>query len=195
MEDKIKKIKEEAHINYIPIINDDSLEFILKIIKEKNPNNILEIGTAVGYSAIMFSKVLKKDTSKILTIEIKEDMYNQAIKNIEAFGLQKQIEVVLEDANVYLKTLNSKFDIIFIDAAKGQYLKYLEEAKRLSKQGSIIIADNVLFKGMVLGNYNKHKHRTAVNKLRQYIAQITTDDYLDTKIYDIGDGIAVSIVK
>jgi len=94
-----------------------------------------------------------------------------------------------------MKTLDEKFDIIFIDAAKGQYMKYLEEAMRLTKSGSVIIADNVLFKGRVLGDYNEHKHRTAVNRLREYIKTVKEDERLDTAIVDIGDGIAISAVK
>ena len=89
---------------------------------------------------------------------------------------------------------DNKYDIVFIDAAKGQYLKFLENGIRLAKDNGIIIADNVLFKGRVMSDYNEHKHRTAVNRLRDYISIINSDERLDSIILDIGDGIAVSIV-
>ena len=110
-------------------------------------------------------------------------------------GLSDKIEVVVSDAYEYMKTLNDSFDVIFIDAAKGQYVKYLDEALRLSKKGSIIIADNVLLSGMVLGGYNEHKHRTQVNRLREYIEKVTTDEKLKSTIVDVGDGLAISVVQ
>lgn len=195
MEEFKERLKENARRNYVPILQDASLELIENILKEKKPHKILEIGTAVGYSSICFSKYLDKDHGKIITIELNEEMYNIANENILKAGLSDKIETVLSDAETYLKTLNEKFDVIFIDAAKGQYLKYLEQSMRLTDIGSIIIADNVLFKGMVMGDYNEHKHRTAVNVLRKYIKAIKEDERLESTIYDIGDGVAVSYRK
>lgn len=195
MEEFKERLKENARRNYVPILQDASLELIENILKEKKPHKILEIGTAVGYSSICFSKYLDEDHGKIITIELNEEMYNIANENILKAGLSDKIETVLSDAEAYLKTLNEKFDVIFIDAAKGQYLKYLEQSMRLTDIGSIIIADNVLFKGMVMGDYNEHKHRTAVNVLRKYIEVIKEDERLESTIYDIGDGVAVSYRK
>lgn len=197
-ENIIEDIKIKARENYVPILQDVSLEFILKILEEKRPNNILEIGTAVGYSAINFSKYLSGENAYIKTIEINEDMYKEACENIKKVGLEDKIEIIHADATEYLKEIDEnseKFDVIFIDAAKGQYLKFLDNAIRLSKKGSIIIADNVLFKGRVLSGYNEHRHRTATNRLREYLKIIEEDKRLDSKLYKIGDGIAVSIVK
>ena len=124
-------------------------------------------------------------------------MYNIALKNVKDMGLDKKIEIVHADATEYLKTLNedNTYDVAFIDAAKGQYLVFLENAIRLVKNGGIIIADNVLFKGRVLSDYNEHKHRTAVNRLRTYLKQIKEDKRLNSTVLDIGDGVAVSIVN
>lgn len=197
-ENIIEDIKIKARENYVPILQDVSLEFILKILEEKRPNNILEIGTAVGYSAINFSKYLSGENAYIKTIEINEDMYKEACENIKKVGLEDKIEIIHADATEYLKEIDEnseKFDVIFIDAAKGQYLKFLDNAIRLSRKGSIIIADNVLFKGRVLSGYNEHRHRTATNRLREYLKIIEEDKRLDSKLYKIGDGIAVSIVK
>ena len=191
---KIEKIKELARENHVPILQDASLEFILLMLSIAKPKTILEVGTAVGYSSLCFSKYLEEG-GKITTIELNEEMVKIARENIKDNKMEDVIQVVHSDAYEYMKTLNEKYDVIFIDAAKGQYVKYLEEAMRLTKSGSVIIADNVLFKGRVLGDYNEHKHRTAVNRLREYIKIVKEDERLDTAIVDIGDGIAISAVK
>ena len=129
-EDILNNIKQEAIKNHVPILQDVSLDLILTILSIKRPKKILEIGTAVGYSAIQFSRYLENSIdSKIKTIEINENMYNIAIKNIKDMNLQEKIEVCLEDATTYLDTLDENkesYDVIFIDTAKGQYLKYLK---------------------------------------------------------------------
>lgn len=188
-------IKEEALKNHVPIIEDDSLEYIANILKEKKPNKILEIGTAVGYSAINFSKYLVGEGAKVLTIEIKEQMYEKALENISLMGLQDKIEVINADATKYLKNINEQFDVVFIDAAKGQYLVFLEEAIRLCKIGGIIIADNMLYRGRTLSDYNEHKHRTATNRLREYLVQMKEDKRLDSTLIKVGDGLAISVLK
>ena len=188
-------IKEEALKNHVPIIEDDSLEYIANILKEKKPNKILEIGTAVGYSAINFSKYLVGEGAKVLTIEIKEQMYEKALENISLMGLQDKIEVINADATKYLKNINEQFDVVFIDAAKGQYLVFLEEAIRLCKLGGIIIADNMLYRGRTLSDYNEHKHRTATNRLREYLVQMKEDKRLDSTLIKVGDGLAISVLK
>ena len=194
-EEILFNIKEEALKNHVPIIEDDSLEYIINILKDKKPNKILEIGTAVGYSAINFSQYLVGENSKVITIEIKDKMYEKALENISLMGLQDKIEVINADATKYLKEINEQFDIIFIDAAKGQYLVFLEEAIRLCKIGGIIIADNMLYRGRTLSDYNEHKHRTATNRLREYLVQMKEDKRLNSTLIKVGDGLAISIVK
>ena len=191
---KIEQIRIKARENYVPILQDVSLEFIEKILEERKPKSILEVGTAVGYSALCFSRHLAEG-GKIVTMELNEEMVRIARENIKDNGMEDVIEVIHSDAYEHMKTLDEKFDVVFIDAAKGQYMKYLDEAMRLTKSGSIIIADNVLFKGRVLGEYNEHKHRTAVNRLREYLKRIEEDERLESSLHDIGDGIAVSYVK
>lgn len=196
-ENILSKIKEEALKNHVPILQDESLALILMVLNLKKPNKILEIGTAVGYSAINFSKYLDGENSKIKTIEIKDNMAEIARKNIKDMGLEEKIEVVQADATKYLETLDEEntYDVVFIDAAKGQYLVFLKEAIRLIKNGGVIIADNVLFKGRVLSDYNEHKHRTATNRLREYLKLIEEDKRLESTLVKIGDGVAISIVK
>lgn len=192
----IEEIKKEALENKVPILQDESLEFIRLILRIKNPDKILEIGTAVGYSAINFVDEVG-DKVFVKTIERNEIMYKKAISNISKSSFSKNIDVVFADATEYLPNLkeDNNYDVIFIDAAKGQYLKFLENAIRLVKNEGIIIADNVLFKGRVLSNYNDHKHRTAVNRLRDYISIINSDKRLNSTVFEIGDGIAISKVK
>lgn len=193
--DILEEIKRKALEDHVPILQDVSLELIEVILDIKKPNKILEIGTAVGYSAINFSKYLSGDNAKLTTIELKEKMYNIALNNVEKLGLKDKIELINADATKYLATMDEKFDVIFIDAAKGQYLVFLEQALRMSKNGTVIIADNVYFKGRVLSGYNEHRHRTATNRLREYIHQVTTNPLLHTTILNVGDGVAVSVVS
>lgn len=195
-EEILKVIKQEALDNHVPIIEDDSLEYIENILKEAKPNKILEVGTAVGYSAIHFSKYLIGENAKVKTMEIKENMYNKAMENIAKMGLEEKIEVILTDAGEYMKQIptEEKYDVIFIDAAKGQYLVYLEEAIRLSHIGTIIIADNMLYRGRTLSDYNEHKHRTATNRLREYLEIMKEDPRLESELIMVGDGLAVSKV-
>jgi len=196
-EEILTKIKEEALSEHVPILQDESLALILMILKLVKPNKILEIGTAVGYSAIQFSKYLQGENPYIKTIEINEHMYNKANDNISNMELTEKIKIIQADATKYLIDLkeDNQYDVVFIDAAKGQYLIFLQEAIRLVKNGGVIIADNVLFKGRVLSDYNEHKHRTATNRLREYLRLIEEDSRLDSTLVKIGDGVAVSIVK
>ncbi len=191
---KLEEIKVKARENHVPILQDKSLELIETILEIKKPKSILEVGTAVGFSALTFSKHLA-DGGKIITMELNEEMVNVARKNIKEQGMQDVIKVVHTDAYEYMQTLNETFDVVFIDAAKGQYMKYLTEALRLTKSGSIIIADNVLLRGMVLGGYNEHKHRTAVTRLREYIDKVTTDETMQSTVLDVGDGVAITVRK
>lgn len=193
----LKDIKQKALDKHIPILKDDSMQLISLILTLVKPNRMLEVGTAVGYSAICFSNYLEGKDSKILSLEINKDMYDEACKNVNSMKLNDKIKIVCSDATKYMHDMsdNEKYDIVFIDAAKGQYLIFLENAIRLIKKGGVIIADNVLFKGMVLSDYNEHKHRTEVNRLREYISQINNDKRLTSYVFNIGDGVAISIKK
>lgn len=193
--EKLEKLKKEARENHVPILQDSTMQVIKTILAIKRPNKVLEIGTAVGYSALCFSEYLSGDNSVIKTVEINEETANIAKNNIKEISDKNNIEVTNMDAYEYMQTLNEKFDIVFIDAAKGQYMKYLKEAYRLTDKGSIIIADNVLLRGMVMSDYNEHKHRTAVTRLREYIKEVTENEMLETVVLDIGDGLAISVRK
>ena len=191
---ELQKIKEKALEEHIPIIMDDTLEVIQKILIETKPNKILEIGTAVGYSAICFSEFLS-EFGKIDTIERETDRVKQAKENIKLTDVEDKINIYEGDAVEILPTLNEKYDIVFIDAAKGKYPFFLKEAMRMINKNGIIIADNVLYKGYVMGDYNKHKQRTAVRNLREYIKELTENENIETQILEVGDGLAISKMR
>ena len=188
---ELEKIKEKALENHIPIIMDDTLEVIAKILIEKKPKRILEIGTAVGYSAMCFSKYLAED-GLIDTIERDEKRIEEAKQNFKKVEVENKINLYEGDAVEILPTLNEKYDVVFIDAAKGKYPFFLKEALRMLKQDGIIFADNILYKGYVMSDYNKHKQRTAVTHLRQYIKETTDNPELETEILEVGDGLAIT---
>ena len=188
---KIEAIKAKAIEEHIPIIMDDTLGVVAKILEQAKPKRILEIGTAIGYSAIRFSKYLQND-GIIDTIERDEERANEAIKNIKELNLEEQIHVFVGDALEILPTMKESYNIIFIDAAKGKYPIFLEQALRMLENNGIIIADNVLYKGYVMSDYNKHKQRTAVRGLREFLKQLQENEDLQTEILNIGDGIAIS---
>ena len=191
---ELEKIKEKALENHIPIIMDDTLEVIAKILIEKKPKRILEIGTAVGYSAMCFSKYLAED-GLIDTIERDEKRIEEAKQNFKKVEVENKINSYEGDAVEILPTLNEKYDVVFIDAAKGKYPFFLKEALRMLKQDGIIFADNILYKGYVMSDYNKHKQRTAVRNLREYIKETTENPNLETEILEVGDGLAISKMK
>lgn len=189
--DELLKIKEYALERHIPIIMDDTLEVIDKYLTEKRPEKILEIGTAVGYSAMCFSEYLQGD-GKIDTIERDEERIAEAKVNIKNVGVEDKINIYEGDAVEILPTLNDKYDVVFIDAAKGKYPFFLKEALRMIKPTGVILADNILYKGYVMSDYNKHKQRTAVRNLREYIKEVTENPNIETEILEVGDGLAVS---
>lgn len=190
---ELEKIKVKALENHIPIIMDDTLEVVGDLLNKIKPKFILEIGTAVGYSAMCFSKYISEN-GYIDTIEREHERVEEAKKNIELVGILDKINIIEGDAVEILPTINKKYDVVFIDAAKGKYPIFLKEALRLINKNGYIIADNVLYKGYVMSDYNKHKQRTAVRNLREFIAEITKNPTLETKILEVGDGLAITKV-
>lgn len=189
--DELSKIKQKALEDKIPIIMDDTLEVISKILIEKKPERILEIGAAVGYSAMCFSEYLLEN-GKIDTIERDEQRIAECKKNLKKVGVESRINLYEGDAVEILPTLNEKYDIVFIDAAKGKYPFFLEQALRMLKDDGVIFADNILYKGYVMSDYNKHKQRTAVTHLREYIKETTENPELQAEILEVGDGLAIT---
>ena len=191
---ELEKIKQKALEEHIPIIMDDTLSVIEGYLENNKPKRMLEIGTAVGYSAICFSEFLDNE-GVIDTIERDLDRVKEAKNNIKKAEVEDKINIYEGDAVDILPTLNKKYDVVFIDAAKGKYPFFLKEALRLLNKNGIIFADNILYKGYVMSDYNKHKQRTAVRNLREYLKDALENPNLDTEILEIGDGLAVSVLK
>ena len=191
--EKFEKIKRKALEDHIPIIMDDTLLEISKRMKMNKPEKILEIGTAVGYSAISFTEFLK-DGGRIDTIERDSKRVVEARQNIKDMMLENKINIFEGDAVEILPKLNEKYDMIFIDAAKGKYPFFLKEALRMINKNGTIFADNILYKGYVMSDYNKHKQRTAVRNLREYLAEVCNSDFFETEILEVGDGLAITKV-
>lgn len=190
----LENIKQKALEEHIPIIMDETLEVIEKYLNKNKPNRILEIGTAVGYSAICFTQFLAEN-GEIDTIEREADRVEEAKKNIKLAEVEDKIHIYEGDAVEILPTLNQQYDVVFIDAAKGKYPFFLKEALRMINKDGIIFADNILYKGYVMSDYNKHKQRTAVRNLREYIKEVSENPNLETEILEVGDGLAVSKIK
>ena len=192
-QEEFEILKKDALENHIPIIMDDTLEKIKEILENEKPKRILEIGTAVGYSASCFVKYSDEDVI-VDTIELDEERAKQAIENVIKIGVDKNVNIMIGNAVEILPTLSGEYDIVFIDAAKSKYSIFLEEGIRLIRNGGLILADNVLYKGYVMSDYNKHKQRTAVRHLREYIKEVTENPNLETEILEIGDGLAITKV-
>lgn len=187
-------IEKYAKDNNVPIMLPDGIEFLLNYIKENNVKTILEIGTAIGYSAIRMALI--SSDIKVTTIERDIDRYNEAIKNISDFSLENQINVIYADA--FDVDLSEKFDLIFIDAAKSQYIKFFEKFKHNLNETGTIISDNLEFHGLVENKENVSLSRNVrglVRKINEYVAFLKDNREFKTDFYSIGDGIGVSVRK
>lgn len=186
----ISSIKRFAKTNAVPILKDDGINFICEYIKEHNVKRVLEIGTAIGYSAIEFASV--SDDVFVSTIEIDLERYTEAVKNINKLDLMDRITIYLGDA--LTTEISGEFDLIFIDAAKAQYIKFFEKFKNSLAPGGVIISDNLSFHGMVEDLSLTHNYSTIklVKKIRKYIDFLKTNTEFTTTFYQIGDGMSVS---
>lgn len=194
MKEKILEMEKYAKDYNIPIIEKDSIAFIMKYIKENNIKNILEIGSAIGYSSILMAGA--KEDVKVTTIERDQNRYMECLKNVKACDLEKRINVVCQDA-LELNLTDVSYDLIFIDAAKGQYTKFFEKYKHFLNPNGVIISDNIKFHGNV-GNKENIKSKNLkqlVGKLENYIDFLKENDEFTTTFYDVGDGLSVSVKK
>ncbi len=194
MREKIIEMEKYAKEYNVPIIEKDSIAFIMKFIKANDVKEILEIGSAIGYSSILMASV--KEDVKVTTIERDEARYMECLKNVKKCDLQNKINVVCQDA-LEVNLSGVSYDLIFIDAAKGQYIKFFEKYKYFLKPGGVIITDNLKFHGHV-GNRSKiasRNLRQLVGKIENYIDFLKNNEEFETKFYDVGDGLSVSIRK
>lgn len=186
----IRELEEYAKINNVPIMMKDGIEFLTQYIKENNVKTILEIGSAIGYSAIKMALV--DESIKVTTIERDTNRFNEAVKNIKEFNLENQIEIINADALEYED--DKQYDLIFIDAAKAQYIKFFEKYKINLKQNGTIISDNLDFHGLVKNPELTTNRNTKqlVRKINTYIEFLKENKEFKTEFISLGDGIGIS---
>ncbi|SFL81495.1 Predicted O-methyltransferase YrrM [Pelosinus propionicus DSM 13327] len=187
-----KEIEDYAAEYNVPIINKKSSNRLIEIVKQNKPKSILEIGTAIGYSALLMAHYMPLD-SKIITIEQDAARIDIAYDYIARAGKSEQIQLLDGDASTILLQLEGTFDMVFIDAAKAQYLDYLCKIIDKLAIGAVVIADNVLFRGMVLSDDPPlRRYKTIVKRLKEYLQFVNTDPRFSTTLHFEGDGVAIS---
>ena len=193
IEQKIAEIKLNATENHVPIVRDKTIEKIIEVIKENDCKQILEIGTAVGYSGIV---ILSNSSAFLTTIEKNETRFHQAKANFRACNLESRVCLIEGDAFTEIENLSAqkeKFDFIFLDGPKGQYIKYLPFLKELLNNGGILFADNILMSGLLEDESRvNHKNRTMVRNMKAFLDNIQNDEDFKTQIYKIDDGFTIS---
>lgn len=186
------KMEHYAKEFHVPIIEPEVAQLLKVLLKSNKPKNILEIGTAIGYSALIMAETTPDDT-KITTIERNEDMLILARENISNSIFKDKVKILQGEAEAILPHLSDKYDFIFLDAAKGQYLEFFNYCIALLKPGGLIVSDNVLFKGMVATDDLVIKRKkTIVNRLRTYLRYINELDGYTSCVIPIGDGVALT---
>lgn len=189
----VKEIKNYALENDVPIISDEGLAFLLQMIRISNSKRILEIGCAIGYSAI--NMALLNTDILVDTIEKSPKMYELALKNVRKIGLEKQINIYLDDAlEIDINKLRNDYDLVFIDAAKAQYIKFFEKFSPLINDNGIIISDNLSFHGLVNTDekIESRNLRALVRKINNYNLWLSENSNYHTLFLEIGDGMALS---
>lgn len=188
----LKELEDYAKGNGVPIIQKETAKFLEFMISTKAPKTILELGTAIGYSAILMSMASGRN-SNIVTVERDKNMIEVAKENLKKYDFEKEIDIKEGDCLEILEKLEGSFDIIFMDAGKGHYNHFLPHCLRLLKDDGIIIADNVLFRGMVASKeLVKRRKITIVKRMRNYLELVSKDENLITSVIPMGDGIAVT---
>lgn len=192
----LEQIEREALDAYVPIIRKETQSFLKALIMIKKPLRILEVGTAVGFSAILMSGYMPRD-GRITTIEKYEKRIPAAQENFRRAGVEDKITLIEGDALDVMKSLDGWYDFIFMDAAKGQYIHYLPEAVRLLTAGGVLVSDNVLQDGDVIESRFavERRNRTIHSRMREYLYELKHHGELLTSILPLGDGVALSVKK
>lgn len=191
----LQEIYEHAEKEGVPVAKIETVRALGVILALKKPKSILELGCAVGFTSAFFVSYLDAD-GHIDTVECDVDMVETAKSNMKKLGLEGIVRVVYAEAMDYLMNIDKKYDMIFIDAAKGQYERYFDICSNLLNDNGVIIADNVLYRGMVAkADKIPHRQNTLVERLRSFLDKITKDERFDTSILSIGDGLSISVKK
>lgn len=189
----LKEMEDYALKNHVPIVQPEVAGLLSLVIKSRNVKHILEVGTAIGYSSISMHSAAGEGCS-IVTIERDNSMAEKARYFIEKAGLLNSIKVVEGEAEEVLSAMDGSFDMIFLDAAKGQYMEFFKHCHRLLKNGGILFADNVLFRGMVATNELLIRRKiTIVKRLRKYLKYISENRDYASSVLPVGDGVLISL--
>lgn len=194
--DFLNRLEKEALDTFVPIIRKDMQQFLKLMVQIKRPNRILEVGTAIGFSTILMAEY-NPIPCEIVTIENYEKRIPIAKENFQKAGISDNVTLLEGDASDLLPTITQPFDFIFMDAAKGQYIVWLEELLRLLKPQGILISDNVLQDGDIIQSKYAvtRRNRTIHKRMRDYLYQVTHHEALETCVMPVGDGITVSVKK
>lgn len=188
----LKVMEEYAKQKDVPIIHPEVAQLLKVLIKSHGIKSILEVGTAIGYSSLLMA-MTAGDGCKVMTIERDDTMYNLANENIKIMNMENNVTVLKGDALEVLKDINGKFDLIFLDAAKGHYEEFLSYCLKNLKINGLLVCDNVLFRGMVATNKLLIRRKiTIVKRMRKYLSHISSMPELETVVLPIGDGVAIS---
>lgn len=193
--EKLEKFRLQCVERSLPIIHKEVGQYIRLVINQLHAKSIIEVGTNVGYSSIFMSSVMNNE-GKVVTLERSEKFYEEALKNIQSFGLEKNIEVHFGDAVENLDKIEGTFDMAFIDAAKSYYRTFFDKCSMKMKSGGIIISDNVLYQGMIATDeLVVRRKKTLVRNMRNYLEYISNDERYITTVLPLGDGLAVTLIK
>ena len=193
IDQRIADLRKAALERDIPVADDETLQFLLLMVKALQPKRILEIGTAVGLSGA--AMLLACPEAKLTTMELEEERYLEAKENFAALGVKDRVTAYLGDAGEILAMMDGEYDFVFLDGPKAQYEKYLFDLKRLMKKGATLFADDVLLYGWVSGEQpTPQKRHSIVDKIRSYLQTVTDDKDFITSVLDVGDGVALSVL-
>ena len=185
----MKELEFEAETYNIPIIRESERQLLFKTVYENKPKRILEIGTAIGFSALLMATA--NDDAIIDTVEKDTKRFERAKKAIEDANMTERINCISGDADSVISELSGNYDFVYLDGPKGQYLNHLKKIEKILSEKAVIVADNVLFKGLVKSvEYPPHRYRTIVVRLREYLEYVNRE--YSTAIYEEGDGMAIS---
>lgn len=189
----ILEMENFAHENNVPIVTKEVAEYLKFIVKTHKVKNILEVGTAIGYSGILMAKEIVEQDGKLYTIEIDEERYNQAQENIKKSGLNN-IASIKGDAVEEIKKIEENFDFVFIDASKGHYMDFFEDSIKLLNKNGIIFIDNIMFRGYLYKEYPK-RFKTIVKRLDSFIDSLYKREDGDFVLLPFGDGVGLFYKK
>lgn len=189
----LQDLRRFAQEHKVPVILKDTESLLLNLLKIKEPYNLLEIGTAIGYSACCFADGCG---CRVVSLESDEKSFDAAVSNVKNLGFDDKIDLILGDARDIIPKLSEKFDVVFIDAAKSHYREFWDMVIPICNDDALIICDNILMKGMTaFDGYDKaRRYKTSIRKMREFVKYITDLDYADTCVLAVGDGVSISVI-